>query len=322
MEYKYKTGVLGGTFDRLHDGHKYFLKQAFLQAEKVYVTITSDNYTKEFKPDARLYVQREKFIKSFLKKENLLKRAEIIPIDDVFGISLDKNISFEVIFVTKDSISGALKVNEKRTINGLPPLKIEKIPFIKNEIGFTLSSTEIRNGLFDTKGKILFLPEKMRVELHQPFGRVVKRPKFFSDPKKIIAIGDVTAKILNHKGFLPSLSIIDFLVERKEQDHSLKQLGFKGDEDIFIANNPAGTVTRSLWKTIEDAFYINHSKRSVIIVDGEEDLAVIPAILLAPIGFTVCYGQPQEGMVIVKVDRISKSQALELLKRFNTTRGH
>ena len=39
----------------------------------------------------------------------------------------------------------------------------------------------------------------------------------------------------------------------------------------------------------------------VLLVDGEEDLATLPAVLAAPDGASVVYGQPGEGMVLVTV---------------------
>lgn len=53
-----------------------------------------------------------------------------------------------------------------------------------------------------------------------------------------------------------------------------------------------------------------------IVVEGEEDLAAIPAVLNAPLGSVVVYGQPHEGIVMVRVDEDAKQKFLEILKRF------
>jgi uncharacterized protein (UPF0218 family) len=37
-------------------------------------------------------------------------------------------------------------------------------------------------------------------------------------------------------------------------------------------------------------------------VDGEEDLAVLPCLLNSPKDAFILYGQPNEGVVLVKVD--------------------
>jgi len=57
-------------------------------------------------------------------------------------------------------------------------------------------------------------------------------------------------------------------------------------------------------------------------VDGEEDLSVIPALILLPSGFTICYGQLHAGMVVVPVNKQTKNLALNIVKSFSHTRGH
>lgn len=55
---------------------------------------------------------------------------------------------------------------------------------------------------------------------------------------------------------------------------------------------------------------------ALIYVDGEEDLAVIPAVLAAPDGAVVLYGQPCEGVVALLVDAERKKKAEWLLSLF------
>ena len=49
-----------------------------------------------------------------------------------------------------------------------------------------------------------------------------------------------------------------------------------------------------------------------IEVEGEEDLAALPAILMAPAGANVIYGLPSHGMVVVKVGEKEK----EVVRKF------
>uniref|UniRef100_UPI002480868F DUF359 domain-containing protein n=1 Tax=Halorubrum sp. F4 TaxID=2989715 RepID=UPI002480868F len=51
-----------------------------------------------------------------------------------------------------------------------------------------------------------------------------------------------------------------------------------------------------------------------IEVDGEEDLAALPAILATSDGASVVYGQPGEGMVRVEVTPESRRTARELFE--------
>jgi uncharacterized protein (UPF0218 family) len=51
-------------------------------------------------------------------------------------------------------------------------------------------------------------------------------------------------------------------------------------------------------------------------VDGEEDLAVIPLILAAPLGAIVLYGQPHKGVVMRTVNRKAQQTAQHFLNHF------
>jgi len=57
------------------------------------------------------------------------------------------------------------------------------------------------------------------------------------------------------------------------------------------------------------------NRKIAVIVDGEEDLAVIPLSLLMPESSLICYGQPGEGVVALVVDEERKMMVLKLLKQ-------
>ncbi len=56
-----------------------------------------------------------------------------------------------------------------------------------------------------------------------------------------------------------------------------------------------------------------------IFVLGEEDLAVMPAVVLAPLSSIVIYGQPSSGCVLIRVTREKKKEMRELLKQMEDT---
>ena len=74
-------------------------------------------------------------------------------------------------------------------------------------------------------------------------------------------------------------------------------------------------------------------QESVVLIDGEDDLAVIPLLLALPLGSCVFYGQParlasesvvgrpEEGIVKISVSEENKKRAYDIVSRFNT-RGH
>jgi len=58
-------------------------------------------------------------------------------------------------------------------------------------------------------------------------------------------------------------------------------------------------------------------RKTQIFVDGEEDLAVLPAMILAPDASIIIYGQPDEGIVLIKVDEEMRNRAKDILKKMS-----
>ncbi|MGB7994265.1 DUF359 domain-containing protein, partial [Methanoregula sp.] len=77
--------------------------------------------------------------------------------------------------------------------------------------------------------------------------------------------------------------------------------------------NPPGTITDELINAL--TFAVENSPVT-IMVEGEEDLAVIPLVIVAPLSSVVLYGQPHEGIVLRKIDEAAKTAAKELLGQF------
>lgn len=57
------------------------------------------------------------------------------------------------------------------------------------------------------------------------------------------------------------------------------------------------------------------SEKVQIVIDGEEDIVALPFLILAPVGWVVCYGQPNEGLVIVKITEESKKRAESIFNK-------
>lgn len=127
----------------------------------------------------------------------------------------------------------------------------------------------------------------------------------------LISVGDATFNNLIKHELYPNIGIIDNLIQRKNYDNKLIGIG-----NILKANNPAGTITDNLWETIGEALELsNNGECQIIEVAGEEDLAVLPCILMADNNTTILYGQPNEGLVLLKV-RDTKNMAQKLIDGF------
>lgn len=328
---KHKFIACGGTFDLFHKGHKEFLRFAVSQGEKVLIGITSDKYIKNSKL-IEPYEERKMQVEEFLRSEKCLDRTEIIPIDDVYGPTLNKDLVIDTIVVTNDSQEGAQQINNKRKESGLQEVAVVVAPLIVGEDGQIISSSRIRQGEIDREGKLyirpeflsslLFLPEYLRQELKNPLGNLVTNHKALFqqlDPAKTITVGDVVTKLGNDVLFRQVVSVVDFVVQREKQYISVEELGFSGNEEVLTVTNPAGFITPQLFQAVQEVFReINKKPRFVICVEGEEDLAVLPVLLVAPLGFVVLYGQPHEGVVQIFVTEESKNKARYFVSKFNS----
>mgnify|MGYP003348287999 CR=1 FL=1 len=78
-------------------------------------------------------------------------------------------------------------------------------------------------------------------------------------------------------------------------------------------DNPAAQITPQSIDTIKQA--ISTKPPVQILVNGEEDLLVIPVCMFAPENSVVLYGQPNEGLVIVPVTQEIRNKTQNLLDR-------
>ena len=76
------------------------------------------------------------------------------------------------------------------------------------------------------------------------------------------------------------------------------------------SNNP-GSVSRSAITTIKYALKKPFPVR--IFVYGEEDMLALPLFVMVPDGSVVIYGQPLEGVVIVKINKDIRKKAQDLI---------
>ncbi len=164
----------------------------------------------------------------------------------------------------------------------------------------------------------------MRKELKEPIGLLlcgkstdtVKMLSMLLEEKKtpmFAVVGDFTAKNILDAGLHPDIVVIDHRTMRVEVDPL-----DHGEKTVWNAYNPAGTITREACEILENAVIL---KREVsVIVEGEEDLLVLPLIVLMPVGSIIIYGQPREGMVVVEVTDILKDWAKNFLNRMEESK--
>ena len=164
------------------------------------------------------------------------------------------------------------------------------------------------------------LPVELRDELKEPMGPIftdVERLLADAGDGPIVAVGDVVSYHLERAGVAPDVAVVDGLTEREEVDdrvaEGVARLG--GETREVRVENPAGAISREMAVALREA--IADPEPTVIVVEGEEDLVTLPAVVLAPPGARVVYGQPNEGMVLAEVTEEAKAETRDLLRRMD-----
>ena len=157
----------------------------------------------------------------------------------------------------------------------------------------------------------LRLSEGLRDRLKEPLGELIHGPPESSiarlreiigsnKPSKTICVGDFVSRLLVESSFPVDLFIVDNKTMRQETE------GFQPKTNYIVRTvNPAGTIEMAAWAAVGEALKKPHS---VLMVEGEEDLLTLAAVVLAPLNSLVIYGQPDVGMVAVRADKAKKSE--------------
>lgn len=318
---------IGGTFDYLHIGHKNLINFAskFTTNNKLIIGVTSPLLTKhKLHPHSiQSFHLRFRQVADFCAKQKI--PAQIFTLTNEFGPTISNN-SPDILCVTYNTVAGAIAIQKKRHTLQLPPLPTIVAPTKKDKRQQTISSTRIRMGEIDENGLIfadilqdkhIFSREQIAL-LKKPLGKIVDKPNY-SIQSKIIIVGDVTWQRFSELKWQYNIAIIDG--KNKRQPIKARKLRVK--ETInnaltakhvrFSVKNPPNTLQPDLAKTIKIALANNSQTTQIINVIGEEDLAVLPAILLAPLDSYIYYGQPNEGLVEVRISLDMKKFVYQLL---------
>ncbi len=160
------------------------------------------------------------------------------------------------------------------------------------------------------------LTPKLRETLSRPLGvlvagnedecnRILKEVIAKEHPTKVILVGDSISRNATQSGIRADLMIIDNLEKRARA----KTYEFKAQRRIRT-KNPAGTIEVEACETVKRAIL---GGGDLIEVEGEEDLLTIVTVRSAPLGALVVYGQPGEGIVLVRVSEAKKAEAQAIL---------
>ncbi len=151
----------------------------------------------------------------------------------------------------------------------------------------------------------LSIPDHLRDDFGSPRGLLVSgRLASYIDSgrwSKVVCVGDVVTAYCMEASRKPDLVVLDLKTRRSEAQEGyltnrLKEEGF----EVLRVSNPAGGLTTSAAEILCSA--LKGSTRSVLIVEGEEDMLALAALQCAPPNSLVVYGVPARGAAMVVTD--------------------
>ena len=121
-------------------------------------------------------------------------------------------------------------------------------------------------------------------------------------PPIIVAVGDMVSKNMTEHHIPVHIVIVDNKILRED----IKPVQVEAKTTLHV-KNPPGTLTPEAWTTFQEA--LKKTKPAKVQVEGEEDLFTLVAVALAPDKSLVVYGQPNQGLVAVTVNKETRRKA-------------
>ncbi len=169
--------------------------------------------------------------------------------------------------------------------------------------------------------RLLRLPEDLRKELSRPVGILVEGADHQEVAKKVKdlirgrmswCVGDVVVRSLIDVGYVPDVAFIDRRTVRESYiDMSYVEEIYRGIGTVHRIYNPPGHLNPEIRDLIYSIY--NNRTKTLVIVEGEEDLVSLAIIAYGSLGDAVVYGLPGRGVIIIFIDEDIKKKALEVI---------
>ncbi len=130
------------------------------------------------------------------------------------------------------------------------------------------------------------------------------------------ACGDRVTALAIALGRPPLIGIVDLKTRRNEPIDVAAFRPLAARRHVKV-RNPAGMLTERLRRAVREMI---DQGGGLVEVDGEEDLGALALVESLPLGATVIYGIPGEGVSFVAVDAVSKDHVRQLIGQMELRR--
>lgn len=128
-------------------------------------------------------------------------------------------------------------------------------------------------------------------------------------PTCLATVGDFVSYNILAADIHPDLVVVDHRIMRKSIDP------IELEREYVNVPNPPGTINAKAQSVLYHA--AKECKHLAVIVDGEEDLLVLPLMAYMPNGSVVIYGQPKEGMVVITITEERRAWAKNFMSQMH-----
>lgn len=152
------TGIFGGTFDVVHDGHRALLMAAFDEGDHVIIGVTSDEVANAARDrTVEEYEKRVERLRDECKTyQNIFDASfELNKLTDPLETAIEADADFIVLSPEQKTHERAAEINLERVKMGKDRLKIVEAPLVRDYEGNKISSTRVVNGEINEHGEQL-----------------------------------------------------------------------------------------------------------------------------------------------------------------------
>jgi adenylate kinase len=168
--------------------------------------------------------------------------------------------------------------------------------------------------MLQKRGMLVFrdlkINEAMRKSLAKPYGKFfgsIEKSMGYVKGTQMLSVGDQVSRALLSAGMMPDITVVDGKINRIPVKSGLK-LRCR----TIRARNRSGTITGGLWRAAGEA--VISRKPVKVEVEGEEDIAVLPLMLLAKDGASIIYGLFGKGVCVIKTGPASRKTASGIVR--------
>ena len=150
---RFKTAIVGGTFDSIHKGHAALLGAAFEAADAVVIGLVSDEFAASRGKSTQSYEVRRTALSKHIKSNYATRTFQILRLDNEYG-PIATSSRVDVLVLSAETQSAAARLNRRRADLGVDPVAVIVVPMVLAADGGRISGTRIRRGEIDADGRL------------------------------------------------------------------------------------------------------------------------------------------------------------------------